>query len=192
MPTWHQSELILQLINCIMFIAENKPRIPQEILDSIPEDLVSPFALSWVLRLTFFGHQTLHPRCQTSFVYPVFRGKLLRSVKMFKFLRIPPGTSLELSNLLHGLLRRDARERIDFETFFNHVFIKVEPKAPPPPPPPPPPTKPVTVPTACTEEATGKNYHIDIEKFNPNKRTYYYLAFNLNVVFYQPNVFQTN
>lgn len=52
--------------------------------------------------------------------------------------RIPNGTSPELANLLFGLLKRDARDRIDFDTFFNHPFIRpVVPAAPPPPPTPP-------------------------------------------------------
>jgi hypothetical protein len=48
-----------------------------------------------------------------------------------------------------GLLRRDARDRMDFETFFGHPFIKVTVPASPPPPPPPPPvtSNPITVPS---------------------------------------------
>ena len=47
----------------------------------------------------------------------------------YKFLdnyvyRIPPGTSPELVNLLLGLLKRNARDRMPFETFFNHAFIR--------------------------------------------------------------------
>jgi len=61
--------------------------------------------------------------------------------------RIPNGTSPELAHLLFGLLKRDARERIDFETFFNHPFIR--PAVPVAPPPPPTPTKPVNVPTSA-------------------------------------------
>ena len=66
--------------------------------------------------------------------------------------RIPPGTSAELTDLLMGLLKRDARERIDFETFFNHAFIAVtSPPPPPPPPPPPAPTsQPITVPSTTS------------------------------------------
>ena len=66
------------------------------------------------------------------------------------FFRIPVGTSEDLTDLLMGLLRRDARDRIDFETFFNHSFIKIAAAAspPPPPPPPPPPSHPITVPSA--------------------------------------------
>lgn len=40
------------------------------------------------------------------------------------FFRIPFGTSPELSDLLIGLLRRNAKERMDFEAFFNHKFLK--------------------------------------------------------------------
>ena len=53
----------------------------------------------------------------------------------FPTFRIPNGTSPELANLLFGLLKRDARDRIDFDTFFNHPFIRpAVPAAPPPPP----------------------------------------------------------
>lgn len=40
------------------------------------------------------------------------------------FLRIPVGTSPELCELLTGLLKRNARERMNFETFFNHKFLQ--------------------------------------------------------------------
>lgn len=39
--------------------------------------------------------------------------------------RIPAGTSQELVDLLNGLLKRNARDRMDFETFFNHPFIRM-------------------------------------------------------------------
>jgi len=38
--------------------------------------------------------------------------------------KIPAGTSPELTVLLQGLLRRNARERIEFDDFFNHAFIR--------------------------------------------------------------------
>lgn len=38
--------------------------------------------------------------------------------------KIPVGTSPELCELLMGLLRRNARERMNFETFFNHKFLQ--------------------------------------------------------------------
>ncbi|CAH1100041.1 unnamed protein product [Psylliodes chrysocephalus] len=38
--------------------------------------------------------------------------------------KIPFGTSPELSELLMGLLKRNARDRMNFETFFNHKFLK--------------------------------------------------------------------
>lgn len=38
-------------------------------------------------------------------------------------LRIPLGTSPELSNLLMGLLKRSAADRISFEDYFNHPFM---------------------------------------------------------------------
>lgn len=41
--------------------------------------------------------------------------------------RIPPGTSLDLTNLLFGLLKRNPKDRISFETFFDHPFLKVKP-----------------------------------------------------------------
>nr|XP_045593425.1 serine/threonine-protein kinase unc-51-like isoform X2 [Procambarus clarkii] len=37
--------------------------------------------------------------------------------------RIPAGTSPELIDLLMGLLKRNAKDRMDFETFFNHPFM---------------------------------------------------------------------
>ena len=58
--------------------------------------------------------------------------------------RIPNGTSAELANLLNGLLKRDARIRMDFDTFFNHPFIR---PAVPAPPPQPTPSQPVNVPS---------------------------------------------
>ncbi|XP_058803342.1 serine/threonine-protein kinase ULK2 isoform X3 [Phymastichus coffea] len=38
--------------------------------------------------------------------------------------KIPSGTSPELSNLLMGLLRRNARDRMPFDEFFNHPFLQ--------------------------------------------------------------------
>lgn len=38
--------------------------------------------------------------------------------------KIPPGTSKELTDLLMGLLRRNAKERMNFDTFFNHAFLQ--------------------------------------------------------------------
>lgn len=43
--------------------------------------------------------------------------------------RIPVGISPELSDLLIGLLRRNAKDRISFEAFFNHKFLQ-RPKTP--------------------------------------------------------------
>lgn len=40
------------------------------------------------------------------------------------YFRMPPGTSSELCSLLIGLLRRNPRERMPFETFFNHPFLQ--------------------------------------------------------------------
>ena len=43
--------------------------------------------------------------------------------------RIPPGTSPQFTNLLVNLLKRDAKDRIDFEAFFNHPFLeRTQPK----------------------------------------------------------------
>ncbi|XP_050717031.1 serine/threonine-protein kinase unc-51-like isoform X1 [Eriocheir sinensis] len=44
--------------------------------------------------------------------------------------RIPSGTSPELVDLLNGLLKRNAKDRMDFETFFNHPFIRMGDPAP--------------------------------------------------------------
>lgn len=38
--------------------------------------------------------------------------------------KMPPGTSPELCSLLIGLLRRNPRERMPFEVFFNHPFLQ--------------------------------------------------------------------
>ncbi|KAL1399213.1 hypothetical protein pipiens_008389 [Culex pipiens pipiens] len=38
--------------------------------------------------------------------------------------KIPPGTSKEMTDLLMGLLRRNAKERMNFEMFFNHSFLQ--------------------------------------------------------------------
>lgn len=47
------------------------------------------------------------------------------SLWFYSFLfRIPPGTSKELTDLLMGLLRRNAKERMNFDTFFNHAFLQ--------------------------------------------------------------------
>ncbi|XP_076269586.1 serine/threonine-protein kinase unc-51-like protein Atg1 isoform X2 [Rhynchophorus ferrugineus] len=47
--------------------------------------------------------------------------------------KIPPSTSPELSDLLLGLLKRSPRERMNFETFFNHKFLqRVPPQQPSP------------------------------------------------------------
>ncbi|XP_058067418.1 serine/threonine-protein kinase ULK2 [Anopheles bellator] len=37
--------------------------------------------------------------------------------------KIPSGTSNELTDLLMGLLRRNSKERMNFDTFFNHAFL---------------------------------------------------------------------
>lgn len=52
--------------------------------------------------------------------------RLLKKLSLlsFHFLRIPVGTSPELCELLCGLLKRNARERMNFETFFNHKFLQ--------------------------------------------------------------------
>lgn len=41
--------------------------------------------------------------------------------------RIPSGTSTDLTNLLLGLLKRNPKDRISFETFFDHPFLKMKP-----------------------------------------------------------------
>ncbi|XP_020291214.1 serine/threonine-protein kinase ULK2 isoform X2 [Pseudomyrmex gracilis] len=47
---------------------------------------------------------------------------------------IPPGTSPELTNLLIGLLRREAVDRMDFDEFFGHSFITGVRESPSPSP----------------------------------------------------------
>ena len=46
--------------------------------------------------------------------------------------RIPSGTSPELADLLLGLLRRNARDRIPFDSFFSHPFLQRHPEPTPP------------------------------------------------------------
>lgn len=41
--------------------------------------------------------------------------------------RIPAGTSSDLSNLLYGLLKRNPKDRMSFEAFFDHTFLKMKP-----------------------------------------------------------------
>ncbi|KAF4527920.1 hypothetical protein B566_EDAN011311 [Ephemera danica] len=43
--------------------------------------------------------------------------------------KIPSGTSQELAELLMGLLRRNARDRMDFDHFFSHPFLKKGPNS---------------------------------------------------------------
>ncbi|PSN54418.1 hypothetical protein C0J52_10975 [Blattella germanica] len=46
--------------------------------------------------------------------------------------KIPSGTSPELADLLVQLLRRNARDRIPFDSFFNHPFLQWRPEPVPP------------------------------------------------------------
>ena len=92
--------------------------------------------------------------------------KQISHVLLFVF-RIPNGTSAELTNLLYGLLKRDAKDRLDFNTFFHHSFIRppclqaTQPAEAPmaPPPPPAPVSVPVTVPSSApvSNSSTPKN-----------------------------------
>lgn len=43
--------------------------------------------------------------------------------------RIPSGTSAELTDLLLRLLKRDAKDRMEFDEFFNHSFLKAIPRS---------------------------------------------------------------
>jgi hypothetical protein len=47
---------------------------------------------------------------------------------IFSLYRIPSGTSPELADLLLGLLRRNARDRIPFDRFFSHPFLQRRPE----------------------------------------------------------------
>jgi hypothetical protein len=49
-------------------------------------------------------------------------------MKLFTPCRIPSGTSPELADLLLGLLRRNARDRIPFDSFFSHPFLQRHPE----------------------------------------------------------------
>ncbi|EFX82024.1 hypothetical protein DAPPUDRAFT_101872 [Daphnia pulex] len=48
--------------------------------------------------------------------------------------KIPSGTSPELTALLTGLLRRNAKDRMEFDDFFNHSFIRKSQTPPTTPP----------------------------------------------------------
>ncbi|XP_035743352.1 serine/threonine-protein kinase unc-51-like [Vespa mandarinia] len=48
--------------------------------------------------------------------------------------KIPPGTSPELSDLLLGLLRRNAKDRMSFDEFFGHLFLQGARESPSPVP----------------------------------------------------------
>lgn len=41
----------------------------------------------------------------------------------FYYSRIPPSTSRELTDLIVRILKRNPKERIDYEDFFNHSFL---------------------------------------------------------------------
>lgn len=43
---------------------------------------------------------------------------------IFMVFRIPTGTSPELCDLLIGLLRRNAKDRMSFDNFFCHAFLQ--------------------------------------------------------------------
>jgi serine/threonine protein kinase len=45
-------------------------------------------------------------------------------VELNSFFRIPPSTSRELSDLITRILKRNPKERIDYEEFFNHPFLQ--------------------------------------------------------------------
>ncbi|ODN00281.1 Serine/threonine-protein kinase ULK2 [Orchesella cincta] len=47
--------------------------------------------------------------------------------------KIPAGTSAELTDLLHNLLKRNPKERIDFNAFFSHPFLATAPVSVPKP-----------------------------------------------------------
>ena len=53
---------------------------------------------------------------------------MLINNNLYLFNRIPSGTSPELADLLLGLLRRNARDRIPFDSFFNHPFLQRRPE----------------------------------------------------------------
>lgn len=53
----------------------------------------------------------------------------VRRVWRFCSFRVPVGTTPELQDLLFGLLRRNAKERMPFDAFFNHPFLQRHPPA---------------------------------------------------------------
>lgn len=46
-----------------------------------------------------------------------------------RYFRVPTGTTPELKDLLFGLLRRNAKERMPFDVFFNHPFLQRNPSS---------------------------------------------------------------
>jgi serine/threonine-protein kinase ULK/ATG1 len=72
-------------------------------------------------------------------------------LNFFSF-RIPSGTSKELTDLLLGLLKRNAKDRLEFDVFFNHPFIRAAPERTVSPQPTP--TPPVAVPMSPPKQAT--------------------------------------
>jgi hypothetical protein len=103
---------------------------------------------------------------------------LLHLTNQLSLLRIPPGTSPELTDLLHNLLKRNPKERLDFNAFFTHPFLATAPMSVPKKPqspvdeekslsspetagfvvvPPMPKSKPIPVPNGKSEPSSHNN-----------------------------------
>lgn len=46
-----------------------------------------------------------------------------RYIYYYYYFRIPPSTSRELTDLIVRILKRNPKERIDYDDFFNHPFL---------------------------------------------------------------------
>lgn len=75
------------------------------------------------LKAFYEKHANLSPRYYCTSYIHFFAIKILRNRNIIDF-RCPLGTSKELSELLTGLLKRNAKERMNFEMFFNHKFLQ--------------------------------------------------------------------
>lgn len=100
--------------------------------------------VTWHDRVPVFNRQSSIPSSHTTRVEKLLREKckfgtevsLIKALLFHSFLtyilsffRLPVGTTPELTDLLFGLLRRNAKERMPFDVFFNHPFLQRHPPA---------------------------------------------------------------
>lgn len=72
------------------------------------------------LKMFYERNASLAPK----YVLTLLRLHYIRNMNNASRFRIPSGTSNELTDLLMGLLRRNSKERMNFDTFFNHAFLQ--------------------------------------------------------------------